>query len=75
MRPCNSVTCSLTLTLLEQQTIDLRVQHEDLESHHGEDTKSRPKRGLINGVSYGLNFLFGVPDSDDSAFFHHSIDD
>lgn len=34
---------------------------------------TRQKRGIINGVSTGLKWLFGTPDADDAIFYSDSI--
>ncbi|XP_063920701.1 uncharacterized protein LOC135135549 [Zophobas morio] len=34
---------------------------------------SRKRRGIVNGVSTGLKWLFGIPDADDAEFYSDSI--
>lgn len=35
----------------------------------------RNKRGILDGVSYPINWLFGIPDADDAKFYQSSIED
>ncbi|XP_051159124.1 uncharacterized protein LOC127280270 [Leptopilina boulardi] len=33
----------------------------------------RQRRGLMNGVSYAVNWLFGIPDADDAEYYSENI--
>lgn len=53
---------------------DKSVTLSHIVGYNEDDTLySRVKRGLINGVSYGFNWLFGVPDAEDAKFYTESI--
>lgn len=34
---------------------------------------NRNKRGILNGISYAVNWLFGIPDADDAKYYDESI--
>lgn len=66
-------TCQLTLSMIHNQYIELTYELENINANHHPD-HTRTKRGLINGVSYPINWLFGIPDADDASFYQKSIE-
>lgn len=69
----DQISCKLTMSLIEQQLVDLKFQYEDISNQHTQITK-RFRRGLIDGVGYGLNWLFGLADAQDQKFYTSSIE-
>lgn len=61
--------CSEQLRILQSKITRLTDNLEIL-NHH-----SRHRRGILNGVSYPIKWLFGIPDSDDAQFYSSSIDE
>lgn len=61
--------CNEQLKIIELKLTQLK-NNLDLLSQH-----SRHKRGILNGVSYPIKWLFGIPDSDDAQFYTNSIDE
>lgn len=84
------IPCKMTLSLIHQQLDDLTSQFTDIQNQHSDLTRfkrsptynsnlnfghSLTKRGILDGVSYPINWLFGIPDADDAKFYRSSIED
>lgn len=67
-----SFHCEQTLKLINEQLAEINNKNEILNYITGKVT-SRLGRGLINGVSFALNWLFGTPDADDAKYYTESI--
>ncbi|KAK9686977.1 Baculovirus F protein [Popillia japonica] len=65
--------CKQTLDIIKHQIDNINVKSEILRYLLGLDTQIRKKRGLINGLSYALNWLTGTPDADDAEYYTESI--
>lgn len=63
----NVFYCTNQIKLIHNTLIKIQNKIDILEKH------TRQKRGLINGISYGLKWLFGTPDADDAMFYSDSI--
>lgn len=59
--------CTEQLKILQTKLMKFRKNLDILTNH------SRNKRGILNGVSYPIKWLFGIPDSDDAQFYSNSI--
>lgn len=69
----DSSTCKLSLLMIHNQLIDLKDRLDEINNYHKPRTQ-RSKRGLINGISYPVKWLFGIPDADDATFYQKSIE-
>lgn len=66
--------CLRPLTFIQIQIPQLESKFETISHLVGQHfEKPRQKRGLFNGASYVLNWLFGTPDSDDAQYYSDSI--
>lgn len=68
-----SFHCELTLKIISDQLKQINEKDEVLSHISGKIPETRRKRGLINGVSYALHWLFGTPDADDAKYYSNSI--
>lgn len=68
-----SFHCELTLKLIKEQLAEITNKAEILSHITGRVISPRRRRGLVNGVSYALNWLFGTPDADDAKYYTDSI--
>lgn len=71
--------CASSLNILRSQLNRILEKNEMLSHLVRSDNIALPgfqrsKRGLINGVSYALNWLFGTPDAADAKYYTESID-
>ena len=62
-----------TLSMIKDQFSDITVKDETIHHLSSQRLQSRKRRGLINGVSYALNWLFGTPYADDAQYYTDSI--
>nr|XP_012143825.1 PREDICTED: uncharacterized protein LOC105662855 [Megachile rotundata] len=69
--------CEQTLSVVKNELNNISIlfssKHEILYQLVGQESSKRKRRGLINGVSYALNWLFGTPDADDAQYYTDSI--
>lgn len=66
--------CVQSLKIIERTISEITEKHEII--NHATNIipqNSRVKRGIINGVSSGLKWLFGTPSADDAQFYTDSI--
>jgi len=64
--------CDVSLKIIKDSLSQLKEKDEIL-SELTEGSHKRYKRGLVNGVSYAFNWLFGMPDAEDAKFYSESI--
>lgn len=68
-----SFHCDQTLKIINDQIKEIYKKTEILSHLTGINHNKRTKRGLINGVSYALNWLFGTPSASDAKYYTDSI--
>lgn len=68
-----SFHCDQTLKIINDQIKEIYRKTETLSHLTGTTRSQRRKRGLINGVSYALNWLFGTPSASDAKYYTDSI--
>lgn len=68
-----SFHCEQTLRVIKDQLSSISTKDETIYHISGQKLQSRNRRGLINGGSYILNWLFGTPDADDAQYYTDSI--
>lgn len=68
-----SFHCDQTLRIINDQLKEIYTSMETLNYLTGRIENTRRKRGLINGVSYALNWLFGTPSASDAQYYTDSI--
>lgn len=66
--------CEQTLKIISEQLSEIQSKNEILSHVLGRNIH-RKRRGIINGISYGLKWLAGTPDSDDANYYAESIND
>ncbi|GLV43803.1 hypothetical protein CBL_11617 [Carabus blaptoides fortunei] len=64
-----SFHCEPTLKLINEQLAEITNKAEILSHITGRVISPRKRKGLVNGVSYALNWLFGTPDADDAKYY------
>lgn len=68
------IICKKSLQFLEFQIRQINQKIETIAHLTDHTTQtSRKKRGLINGVSSALKWLFGTPDANDAQFYSNAI--
>ncbi|KAK6616772.1 hypothetical protein RUM43_015121 [Polyplax serrata] len=65
--------CENSIQMLNKNILRLEEKVATINGLLGYPNDSREKRGLFNSVSYGLKWLFGVPDASDAEFYSKSI--
>lgn len=66
--------CNNTLQLAKSGIDNIHMKIESITHLTGHELESlRKKRGLLNGISYAVNWLFGIPDADDAKYYDESI--
>ncbi|KAL3276567.1 hypothetical protein HHI36_011941 [Cryptolaemus montrouzieri] len=73
--PSTAFNCKRSVERLNIRLTQLQEKFESI-SHltgHNFDEHHRTKRGLINGVSYAIKWLFGTPDADDAQYYTDAI--
>lgn len=68
-----SFHCDQTLKIINDQLKEILQKIETLYHLTGINQNRRRRRGLINGVSYALNWLFGTPSASDAQYYTDSI--
>lgn len=67
--------CSNSLKLIQIQIPNLERKLETI-THlvgHRHENPNRKRRGIVNGISTALKWLFGVPDADDAKYYDEAI--
>ncbi|CAK9806361.1 hypothetical protein ANTPLA_LOCUS4855 [Anthophora plagiata] len=67
-----SYHCEQTLKLIENELDEIDRKHNILQQL-SQLSSIRKRRGLINGVSYALEWIFGIPDATDAQYYEDSI--
>ncbi|XP_076238650.1 uncharacterized protein LOC143181877 [Calliopsis andreniformis] len=67
-----SYHCERILKLIEDELDEIDRKHNILQQL-SQQSSIRKKRGLINGVSYALKWIFGTPDADDAQYYEDRI--
>lgn len=68
-----SFHCEQTLNIIRDQLNEIEDKNEILLDISGQESSLRVRRGLINGISYGLKWLFGTPSAEDAQYYSDSI--
>ncbi|KAK2575228.1 hypothetical protein KPH14_012810 [Odynerus spinipes] len=68
-----SFHCEQSLKTINEELQDIEKKSEILNHLTNQETSKRKRRGLINGVSYAINWLFGTPDAGNAQFYTDSI--
>ncbi|XP_076677765.1 uncharacterized protein LOC143373928 [Andrena cerasifolii] len=67
------VHCQQILKLIDEDINNIDNKHEILYNLMGQKSNNRKQCGLIDGISYLSNLLFGTSDANDAHFYANSI--
>lgn len=65
--------CEKTMQSVGNELRNIKNKVDIFNGLIGLNPKQRNRRGLLNGVSYILNWLIGTPDADDAKYYSDSI--